>query len=258
MMMFVLSLVALAGAEDCEDTTALALAARLMMLEGRLEDADDRLHRAQRSLGCGELPRTQDLSELYLSSATRRVLDNDPIAADVAFVAAHRTDPTRWDPALGEELRAQYDQAVSTALSTPEDTGELYMAPLPRGYHSALNGVDTTFPVSLPSGEYLVTISDRSETRYGKIVYIPPSEVREINYGELPPVRLPVWLISGGASAAVAGGLAAVALRQNQTLSSTSDLESLDRAYRTQRITGTTSYGFAILAATGVLLHVVL
>ncbi|MDG1478849.1 MAG: hypothetical protein P8R54_04625 [Myxococcota bacterium] len=256
--MVVLSLVALAVAEDCEDTAALALEARLMMLEGRLEDADDRLQRAQRSLGCGERPRAQDLSELYLSSATRRVLDNDPIAADVAFVAAHRTDPSRWDPTLGDALRAQYDQAVSAALSTAEDTGELYIDALPRGYHSALNGVETVFPISLPSGEYLVTISDRVETRYGKIVYIPPGEIREIDYGELPPARRPVWLIGGCASAGVAGGLAAIALRQHTIISSTADLETLDRAYRVQRISGTTSYGLAVLATTSLLLHVVL
>jgi len=256
--MVVLSLVVLAVAEGCEDTAALALEARLLMLEGRLEEADDRLDRAQRALSCGEQPRTQELSEVYLSSATRRVLDNDPIAADVAFVAAHRTDPTRWDPTLGAALRTQYDQAVSAALASTDDTGEIYIDALPRGYHSALNGVDTVFPVALPSGEYLVTISDRAEIRYGKIVYIPPGEVREVNYGELPPARRPVWLMSGGASAAAAGGLAAVALRQRSTISGTDDLEALDRAYRVQRISGTTSYSLAVLATTSLLLHVIL
>ncbi len=253
--MFVLSLVALAAAEGCEDTTALALDARLMMLEGRLEEADDRLDRAQRSLGCGDPPRTEDLSELYLSIATRRILDNDPIAAEVAFVAAHRTDPTRWDPALGDALRAQYDQAVSAALNATGDTGELYLEVLPRGYHSTLNGVRTAFPIPLPSGEYLVTISDRSETRYGEIVFVPPGETREVSYGELPPAKRPVWLIGGGVSAAAAGGLATVALLQNRTIVSTADLEELDRAYGLQRAAGYTSYSLAALAAAGVVLH---
>lgn len=253
--MFVLSLVALVAAQDCEDTTALALEARLLMLEGRLEDADDRLDRSQRALGCGDAPRTADLSEFYLSLATRRFLDNDPIAADIAFVAAHRTDPTRWDPALGDELRAQYDRAVSVALNATNSTGELYLTALPRGYSSALNGVRTTFPAPLPSGEYLVTISDRSEIQFGEIVYVPPGETREVNFGELPPVKRPVLLIGGGASAVVAGGLAGVALLQNRTISSTTDLGELDQAYGLQKITGYTSYGFAALAATGVVLH---
>jgi hypothetical protein len=253
--MSVLTLVALAAAEDCEDTTALALEARMLMMEGRLEDADDRLMRAHRSLGCGEIPRTEDLSELYLSVATRRVLDSDPIAADIAFVAAHRTDPTRWDPALGEELRAHYDRAVEEALSTTASLGEVYLEPLPRGYHSTLNGVRTTFPTTIQSGEYLITVADRSETRFGEIVYVPPGEIREVSYGELPPAPRPILLIGGGVSAVAAGGLAVVALRQGSTISSAADLDTLERAYSLQRITGYGSYALATLAATGVVLH---
>ena len=253
-MIFVLSLVALAAAEGCEDTADLALEARTLMLEGRLEEADDRMDRAQDSLACGDLPVPEVLAELWLSQGARRFLDNDPLATDVAFVAAHRSDPTLWDPTLGDELRKLYGNAVATASGE----GEVYMADLPRGYRSALSGVRTDFPATVSSGQHLINVYDRRQVHFGEIIYVPPGETIEVNFGELPPSKKPIFLIGGGVSAVAAGGLAVGALMQSDIMSAATTLDDLNSAQSRQKAFAYASYSLAGLAATALTLQIVL
>lgn len=244
-------------ADECGDLAALSVRARELLLEGRREDADAQLERAQAAMRCGAPRSPEELSQFYLSEATRRFLSDDPVAARVAFVASWRTDPDNWDPALGAELKQAYDHAVADALSASDRTGELLLAALPRGYQAALNGTPAEFPLTAPAGEYLVQIYHRRAVSFGDIAYLPDGESIQLHPGELPPLQRPLYLIGSGVSALLAGGMAGVALRQSDAMATAADLSTLERARSTQRAAALTSYSLCALSATGLVLHFV-
>ena len=243
------------AAEDCPDPSKLALEARTKMLEARQDEANDLMNQAQDGLSCGELPTPEVLAELWLSEGARRFLEDDMIAAREAFAAAHRANPAIWDPALGHQLRALYDDA-SIASSIP---GEFYITLLPKGYRGALDGVHTDFPTPAPSGMHLVNVFDRrGGVHFGEIVYLPPGEIIEVTVEDLPAIKKPVFLIAGGVSALAAGGLAAGALLQNDAIANATAMEALEGAYTRQKVFAIGSYSLAGFAAAGLTLHVAL
>ena len=253
MLLFAFFIPALA--DDCGDLASLSLRARALMLEGRREAADAQMDRAHAALTCDEPRRPQELSQLHLSEATRRFLAADFVAADVAFVASWRADPTNWDPALGEELKRAYDDAVHSAQLTEARAGELLLAELPRGYKGSLDGRSTDFPVTAPPGEHVVQIYHRRTVVYGNVTYLPAGESIQIHTGELPPIPRPLYLIGSGVSALLAGGMAGIAVRQSDTMAIAPDLSALERAHTIQRAAAFTSYGLCGLAAAGLTLH---
>jgi len=253
--MLLLAFFSSANADDCGDLAALSLRARALMLEGRQEDADAHMDRAQLAMGCGNLRSPEDLAQFYLSEATRRFLSEDPVAAGVAFVGSWRADPEGWDPALGEEMRQAYDDAIADALSANARTGEILLAELPRGYHGALNGVPADFPVTAPAGEHLVQVYHRRTVYFGEMAYLPASESIQVHPGELPLLQRPRYLIGSGVSALLAGGMAGIAVRQGEAMAAASDLSTLERARTIQYATAVSSYGFCAIAVTGLTLH---
>jgi hypothetical protein len=244
-------------ADDCGDLVGLSLRARALMLEGREEDASAHMDRAQDAMACGDLRSPEDLSQFYLSEATRRFLSDDPMAAGVAFVASWRLDPANWDPALGEEMKQLYDQSVADAMSASNQTGEILLAELPRGYRGALNGIPADFPITAPAGEHLVQVYHHRTVSFGDMAYLTAGESIQINPGELPPIQRPLYLIGSGVSALLAGGMAVIAVRQSETMATATDLGSLDRAHTVQRIAAFSSYSLCGLSATGLVLHLV-
>ena len=253
--MLLLAFFSSAIADDCGDLAALSLRARALMLEGRQEDADAHMDRAQAAVGCGNLRSPEALSQFHLSEATRRFLSEDPVAAGVAFVASWRADPEGWDPALGDEMRQAYDEAVADALSASERTGEILLAALPRGYQAALNGVPADFPVTASAGEHLVQVYHRRTVYFGETAYLPVGEIIQVHPGELPPLQRPHYLIGSGVSALLAGGMAGIAVRQSEVMAAASDLSTLERAHTIQNAAAVSSYGLCAIAATGLTLH---
>jgi hypothetical protein len=83
-----------------------------------------------------------------------------------------------------------------------------------------------------------------------------PLEAQPIPAPSGPGFDSPVFLVVGGAAAAVAGGSALLAMSQNGAMQDAGALEPLDSAYARQKTFGYTSYGAMGVAALCVGLHV--
>ena len=154
-------------------------------------------------------------------------------------------------------MKELYDQAVADALSAGDQTGEILLAELPRGYRGALNGIPADFPITAPAGEYLVQVYHHHTVSYGDMAYLPAGETIQINPRELPPIQRPLYLIGSGVSAILAGSMAVIAVRQSETMATAEDLSTLDRARNVQRVAAYSSYTLCGLSATGLVLHFV-
>ena len=236
---------------DCPDPTDFALQARSYLLEGRMEEADEEMKKALEATAC-ELITPEALAQLWLTDAAYHALSNDPIAARASFKAAHRSSPETWDPALGDDLRAMYEEVTQTE----GQPGVIEMAELPRGYFGALDGVRTDFPVEASEGRHLVNIIDKRNNAYsGDMVYVPPGEHIEVEFDPLPAHKRPTLLYTGAVSALAAGSLAFIASQQDSAITGASSIDNLEAAYSRQRVLAYSSYGFLGLAATSVTAH---
>lgn len=250
---------ALVGALEAEDLDRAAFASK----------------EAEAAVGCS-FAAPDTLARLWLAQGALDARRGALTAANDAFAAAQRLNPSLWlaDAMVG--LRRQVEVAVASA---EQGSGSLQLQPLPQGWAVSVNGRVGVPLDAVPAGLTLVQVGpEAGEARFARFVYLVPGQQLVLQTGlqdpplveaapalaEAPPApersrrRPPILLIAGAASGTLAIGSAALALSQNEVMQysgDTGDLDGVNAAHRRQVAFGTSAYTLAGLAATAVVLH---
>ena len=194
-----------------------------------------------------------------------------------AFSAASTLNPGMWVMAYGDRVRMVYENA---AVGT-SGNGTIALEPAPPGELTEwVDGEPVEMPADVAAGLHLLQVVDDNETVFHKLVMVPedstetveyvppepkktkkpkPGKVKGSKYQQEPrKSRPPLFLYGAIGSAAISGATAGAALAQNGIMNEADEVDDVEAAYARQVGFAATSYTFAGLAATGLVLHVAL
>jgi len=178
-------LVALIGfADACEPLDALVDTLHAEVLAAEPTRALAVFDRIEASLGCHPVQPPARLARIYTLTAIAHHLADDG-EATAWFAAAHRTDPSWWDPAFPDDLRPQ---------SLPLQRGaSLTVEPMVSPHDLFVDGRVFGSPGPVPAGLHLVQVAAPTEpATMTRLVDISPDSALRLRSGLDAPTAVTV------------------------------------------------------------------
>jgi hypothetical protein len=283
---------------ECDDFAALVESAEQAVVESRTEAAGATLRQAEAALGCSAVPAPALLARMWLAEGTRAYMQGDEKVARLAFAAAARVAPDLWVDSYGPQVKSIYtaaaghESAIGSVRIHPDPEGWSttldglavdFPADAPSGLHliqvgHSADNTDYAEIFFLPPGDTYFILTGLEDTPIVSMAAADPDPVvdpqpdataqadpQPLEAQPLPDPKpagegfgSPVFLVLGGAAAAVAGGAAIAALAQDQQMEAAVNIDSLDRSFARQKSFATVSYSAAGVAVASVGVHVAL